>query len=136
MRFYRAGRGVVIVTAALIPVLATVTTVPRWVLGLFGAIAVIAEGLQGLFQFQRAALNAMKTSNDLERTLNRYMTAIDPYQGPPNVAFPLFVRDAETIREAADDAFLKIWQATVSAQPIPQGPRRIPSTDPTEIGRT
>lgn len=104
---YRAARIVVIVAAALVPVLATVASVPRWTLGLLGAIAAITESIQGLFQFRRSALDAMKTSNELERVLNRYMTAVNPYQGPQDIAFPLFVADIEAIRKAADDAFLQ-----------------------------
>jgi hypothetical protein len=115
----------VIVTATLVPVLATVTAVPRWVLGLLGATAAIIEAVQGLFQFRRSALDAMKTANEMERTLNRYMTAIDPYQGPPEMAFPLFVRDIESIRKAADDAFLQTWQATVSPAALPDNPSKV-----------
>jgi len=107
MTRYRAARIVVIVTAALVPVLAAVGGVPRWALGLLGATAAIMEGLQGLFQFRRSALDAMKTCNELERTLNKHITAIDPYQGSPDTAFPLFVAEIEAIRKAADDAFLQ-----------------------------
>lgn len=123
---YRAARIVVIVTAALVPVLATVTTVPRWVLGLLGAIAAVTESVQGLFQFRRSALNAMKTCNELERVLNRYMTAIDPYQGPPDTTFPLLVEHIEAIRKTADEAFLQTWQATTSPPQLPEGQRKIP----------
>jgi hypothetical protein len=87
-----------------------VSDVSRWILGLFGAIALIAEGTQKLFQFQRSGLAAMKTCNNLERTLNGYMTAIEPYEGPIDKAFPIFVKKIEAIRSATDDEFLKAWQ--------------------------
>lgn len=134
MRLYRYGRVAVIVTAAGVPVLATVTAVPRWVLGLLGAIAVAIESVQGLYQFHRSALNAMKASNDLERVLNRYMTAIGPYQGPPSVAFSVFATEIESIRAATDDAFLRVWQPTTSTPSLAERPRTVSSTDPPQVG--
>jgi len=91
------------------------------------------EGIQGLFQFRRSALDAMKTANEMERALNRYMTAIDPYQGSPTAAFPLFVADIEAMRKAADDAFLQTWQATTSPPPLPESPRKVPPPDRPKI---
>lgn len=66
---YRIARSIVIVSAALVPVLATAAEVPRWVLGGFGALAAVIEGMQGLFQYRASALNAMRTANALERVL-------------------------------------------------------------------
>lgn len=116
---YRLARVIVIVAAATIPVLAAVPVVPRWVLGLLGAIAATAEGIQGLFQYRRSALNAMKKRNELERVLNKYMTAIGSYH-EPSTAFQHLVEDIEVIRKAADDAFLQTWQATTPALPSPE----------------
>lgn len=111
MTRYRVARTIVIVSAALVPVLATAPQVPRWVLGVFGAVAVVTEGIQGLYQFRTSALNAMRTGNALERVLNKYMTAVTPYEGAAEKAFPVFVKDIEAIRETADEAFLQTWQA-------------------------
>ena len=108
---YRIFRSVVIISAALVPVLATAASVPRWVLAAFGALAAATEGLQGLFQFRASALNAMRTANALERVLNKYMTAAAPYEGPVNQSFPVFVEEIERIRNDADEAFLHTWQA-------------------------
>lgn len=69
--------------------------------GGFGGLAVVTEGIQGLYQFHASALNAMRTANALERVLNRYMTAVTPYDGPLARAFPVFVEDVEAIRETA-----------------------------------
>lgn len=110
LTIYRAARVVTIVSAALVPVLATADQVPRWVLGILGAIAVVTEGIQGLYQFRLSALNAMRTANNLERVLNKYMTAVAPYEGSSQQAFPVFVQDIEAIRANADDAFLQTWQ--------------------------
>ena len=108
---YRIARSIVIVSAALVPVLATAAEVPRWVLGGFGALAAVIEGMQGLFQYRASALNAMRTANALERVLNKYMTAVTPYEGPVIESFPVLVRDIEKIRKDADAAFLHTWQA-------------------------
>jgi hypothetical protein len=115
---YRIARILVIISAAMVPVLASVSAAPRWVLGAFGALAVATEGIQQLYQFQRSALNAMSTANALERVLNAYMTGTGRYAGPVDQAFPLLVEDVEKIRQAADKAFLETWQA--AAQPSSQ----------------
>jgi hypothetical protein len=125
---YRIGHVVAIMTAAAVPVLAAVASAPRWSLGLLGAIAAVTEGIQGLFQFRRSGLNAMKKRNELERALNRYLTAVDPYAGPAESAFPVFVADIEAIRKAADEAFLQTWQASTSlALPSEWKPQAVPS---------
>jgi len=53
----------------------------------------------------------MKTANALERVLNKYMTSVTPYARSVSESFPVFVRDIETIRQGADEAFLHTWQA-------------------------
>ena len=118
---YRVARILVILSAALVPVLAAASAVPRWVLGTFGALAVATEGIQQLYQFHRSALNAMSTGNALERVLNTYMTGIGRYAGPVGQVFPLLVEDIEKIRDAADKAFLETWQAAavLSSQKSP-----------------
>src|SRR6266699_4006632 len=60
---YRVAQTIVIVSAASVPVLAIWEAVPRWVLGFFGGLAVVIEGIQGLYQFHASALNAMRTAN-------------------------------------------------------------------------
>jgi hypothetical protein len=111
---YRQGRVIVIISAALVPVLATATAVPRWVLGVFGALAAVTEGIQAVYQLRASALSAMRTANALERVLNKYMTGVAPYDGPADRAFPAFASDVEKIRETADEAFLQTWQGAVA----------------------
>jgi hypothetical protein len=133
MRRYRLIRVVAVVAAASVPVLATATAVPRWVLGLFGAIAAVTEAVQGLFQFRRSALNAMKKCNELERVLNQYLTAIGPYREPAT-AFSTFASHVEMIRKAADDAFLQTWQATTPSLPAAEHRRGASPSGRPEIG--
>jgi hypothetical protein len=109
--YYRIFRSIVIISAALVPVLATAASVPRLVLAALGALAAVTEGLQGLFQFRASALNAMRTANALERVLNKYMTSVPPYDGTVERSFPVFAKEIEQIRNNADEAFLHTWQA-------------------------
>jgi len=124
---YRVARTVVIVSAALVPVLATATLVPRWVLAAFGALAAVTEGIQALYQYRTSALNAMGTANALERVLNKYMTAVAPYDGPVSQSFPVFVKDIEAIRAGTDKAFLQTWEMAegrhTAADQVAVGPR-------------
>lgn len=117
---YRIARSIVIVSAALVPVLATAAQVPRWVLAAFGGLAAVIEGMQGLFQYRASALNAMRTANALERVLNKYMTSVTPYEGPDRESFSELVRNIEKIRKDADEAFLHTWQAA-EIREIPAG---------------
>jgi hypothetical protein len=119
---YRIGRVITIVAVTAVPVLATATQVPRLVLGLLGAIAAVTEGTQELFQFKRSALNAMRKANELERILNKYLTALGRYRDP-HTAFQHFAEDIEGIRKTADDAFLQTWQATPSSPHPESAPR-------------
>jgi hypothetical protein len=130
--WYRIARIAVIVSAALVPVLAAVTVVPRWVLGIFGALAVATEGIQQLYQFQKSALHAMSTANSLERVLNKYITAVGRYKGSADQAFPLFVEDIETIRSGADKEFLQTWQASAPSSTAQTSLRQI--TPPDQLG--
>jgi len=60
LRLYRAIRAVAIVSASLVPVLATWSEFPRLGLAALGAVVALAEAFQGLFQLRKSALNAMK----------------------------------------------------------------------------
>lgn len=119
LRRHRTTRAVVIVSGALVPVLATVSAVPRVVLGLFGALAVVTEGVGQLFQYLASALNAMKTANALEREVNLFSVAAGRYAITRPQAFKLFAETVEDIRGSADQAFLDTWRrkpATVEEQ--------------------
>lgn len=108
---YRFLRVVVIVAAGAVPVLATVSGVPRWTLGVLGAIAAAAEALQQLFQLRRSALQAMDAENNLDRELRLYLIAADPYTvGDGDKAFRMLVTRVERIRQRAEAAFMDTWQ--------------------------
>jgi Protein of unknown function (DUF4231) len=131
IRLYRFFRVVVVVAAGAVPVLATVSGVPRWTLGVFGAIAAASEAVQQLFQYRRSALQAMVAGNDLERELRLYLIAVDPYaEGDDDAAFRRLAVNAERIRRRAEAAFLDTWQrderaGTGSAEASEaDGPRR------------
>jgi Protein of unknown function (DUF4231) len=110
LRRYRITRLVVIGSAALVPVLAAAPTVPRWTLGLFGAVAFVAEAIQHLFQFKVSSLHALKIRNELERELNQYLMGIGRYVVDPTVGDSQFFERIEAIRAEADKTTLEIWR--------------------------
>jgi Protein of unknown function (DUF4231) len=105
---YRTVRAVVIVSAALVPILAAVESTPRWLLGLFGGAAAIMGAVQELYQPRRTASAARKTAIALELTLNKYVSAVAPFDGPVSLAFPCFVDRIEAIRDRID---LEAWES-------------------------
>jgi hypothetical protein len=112
---YRTARAVVIVCAAMVPILAGVDSAPRWLLGIFGGLAAIMGAVQELYQPRRTASAARKTAIALERTLNKYVSAVAPFDGPMSLAFPCFVDRIEAIRDRID---LEAWESeTTSSQP-------------------
>ena len=70
---YRYVKIIIIVSAALVPILAGADAVPRWILGALGAVAAVAGSVEALYQFRSSATSAMRTANRLERALNRYL---------------------------------------------------------------
>jgi hypothetical protein len=130
---YRLARVVVIVSAGSVPVLAGVPAAPKWVLGVVGAIAAATASIEQLFQWRRTSLNAMKTANELERELNRYVAGVREYATDPSVpdaqhaADSLFIERVEAIRESADKAFIDIWQRPTADQAsLPAKPQAQP----------
>jgi hypothetical protein len=115
LRRHRFVRAVVILSGAAVPVLASVSAVPRYVLGLVGAIAVVAEGFGQLFQFLQSAITAMSTANALEREVNLLSVAAGPYAGPRDQAFARFAVTVEEIRKAGDQAFREVWHRRTAA---------------------
>lgn len=113
---YRAARAVVIVCAAMVPILASVESAPRWLLGTFGGAAAIMGAVQELYQPRRTASAARRTANALERTLNKYISAVAPFDGPISLAFPGFVDRIEAIRDRID---LEAWESETTTSSIP-----------------
>jgi hypothetical protein len=68
-----------IVVAALVPVLAAVDGVPRWTLGALGAVVVILEGFQQLFQYQQNWITYRSTSEALKHEKYLYLADAGPY---------------------------------------------------------
>jgi Protein of unknown function (DUF4231) len=123
---YRTARAVVIISAAMVPILAAGSS-PRWLLATFGGAAAIMGAVQELYQPRRTASAARRTANALERTLNKYISAVSPFDGPISLAFPCFVDRIEAIRDRID---LEAWESetTTSAhtqlldrRPRPEG---------------
>jgi hypothetical protein len=68
-----------IVVAAIVPVLAAVAQVPRWVLGALGAAVVVLEGLQQLFQYQQNWITYRSTCEALKHEKFLYLADAGPY---------------------------------------------------------
>jgi hypothetical protein len=108
MSRYRRARVVVIVSAALVPILSPIETLPRWALGALGGLAAIMESLNQLYRWRDSAVNAEKTGNALESELNRYWTRTRPYERD-DTALQVFVNKVEGIRAHGSDAFAGLW---------------------------
>jgi hypothetical protein len=68
-----------IVVAALVPVLAAIAGAPRWTLGALGAIVVILEGFQQLFQYQQNWITYRSTCEALKHEKFLYLCDAGPY---------------------------------------------------------
>lgn len=68
-----------IVVAALVPVLAAIAGAPRWSLGALGAVVVILEGFQQLFQYQQNWITYRSTCEALKHEKFLYLADAGPY---------------------------------------------------------
>jgi hypothetical protein len=68
-----------IVMAAIVPVLAAVSGVPRWTLGAMGAAVVVLEGFQQLFQYQQNWITYRSTCEALKHEKFLYLADAGPY---------------------------------------------------------
>jgi hypothetical protein len=65
-RFFKSLKIVVIASAALIPFLAGMATVPAWVTGALGMLIAITEGVQELNQYHANWISYRTTSEAIE----------------------------------------------------------------------
>ena len=108
MRRYRWARVVVILAAASVPVCSAFESLPRWVLGILGGIAAVAEALSQLYRWRDSALGAQNLSSALQQQLNLYNTQTGPY-ADESTAFDRFVVVVEQIRHHGVAAFNDLW---------------------------
>jgi hypothetical protein len=78
-RQFKAVKVSQIVVAALVPVLAAAAGPPRWSLGALGAIVVILEGVQQLFQYQQNWITYRSTCEALKHEKFLYLADAGPY---------------------------------------------------------
>jgi hypothetical protein len=124
---YRIARIVVIVPAGLVPVLTTMNAIPRYVLGILGAIAAITEALIQLYRWRDSALAAQRTANSMESQLNLYRTGAGPYNEELELAFHRFATAIENIRDGASESFAGIW--VEDTPPSRKPPKKGPTVD-------
>ena len=84
-RHYMRIKVVQIVSAAAIPVLAA-TSVPTWVSGVLGALIVVLESLQQLFQFHSNWTHYRSTSEALKHEKYLYLAQAGSYATAANPA--------------------------------------------------
>ena len=84
-RWYMRIKLVQIVSAAAIPVLAA-TSLPTWVAGGLGALIVVLESVQQLFQFHSNWTHYRSTSEALKHEKYLYLANAGPYAKVPDPA--------------------------------------------------
>jgi hypothetical protein len=82
-RWYMRIKLVQIVSAAAIPVLAA-TSLPTWVAGSLGALIVVLESVQQLFQFHSNWTHYRSTSEALKHEKYLYLARAGAYANVPN----------------------------------------------------
>jgi hypothetical protein len=107
LRRHRGTRVVVIAAAGVVPVLASIDGVAKIWLGVFGAIAAVAEALSQLYRWRDSGVALMRSANALDHLHNLYATMSAPYDGPR--PFQRYIADVENVRTAASAAFAGIW---------------------------
>lgn len=111
--FFKTFKTVVIVCAALIPLLAGLRVTP-WLTGSVGALIAVLEGLQQLNQYQQNWIRYRSTCESLKHEKYLYLAQAGPYAGVSDAHAFL----AERIESLASQEEAK-W---VSAQEKPEGP--------------
>ena len=90
-RWFVRFKVVQIVAAAVIPVLAGGDS-PDWIVAALGALIVVLEGLQQLFQFQQNWVGYRATAEALKHEKFLYLSAAGPYAGPASPSATLAER--------------------------------------------
>jgi hypothetical protein len=78
-RQFKAVKVGQIVVAALVPVLAATEGAPRWALGALGAVVLILEGFQQLFQYQQNWITYRSTCEALKHEKFLFLEGAGPY---------------------------------------------------------
>jgi len=79
-RYYKWLKLLEIAVAAAIPVVAGIRS-PVWVTGGLGAVVVVLEGAQHLYQFQANWITYRSTAEALKHERYLYLAEADPYSG-------------------------------------------------------
>jgi hypothetical protein len=118
-RWYQRLKVVQIVIAAAIPVVAAFGAAAA-VAGLLGALIVVVEGLQQLFQFQQNWLRYRGAAQSLEREKHLYLAAAGPYSDAPRPS-ALLAERLEGLLASEVSAWTSDQQEAAAAADRPQG---------------
>src|SRR6516162_1864298 len=114
--FFKVLKAVVIVCAALIPLLSGLQVTPPWLIGSVGALIAVLEGLQQLNQYQQNWIRYRSTCESLKREKYLYLAKAGPYAGVSDARALL----AERIESLGSEEEAK----RVSAQEKPEEPAK------------
>ena len=113
---FKMLKAVVIVCAALIPLISGIKVTPPWLTGSVGALIAVLEGLQQLNQYQQNWIRYRSTCESLKREKYLYLAKAGPYAGVSDADALL----AERIESLGSQEEAK-W---VSAQEKPEEPAK------------
>ena len=113
---FKMLKAVVIVCAALIPLLSGLQATLPWLTGSLGALIAVLEGLQQLNQYQQNWIRYRSTCESLKREKYLYLAKAGPYAGVSDARAIL----AERIESLGSEEEAK----RVSAQEKPEEPAK------------
>jgi len=113
---FKMLKAVVIVCAALIPLLSGLQATLPWLTGSLGALIAVLEGLQQLNQYQQNWIRYRSTCESLKREKYLYLAKAGPYAGVSDARALL----AERIESLGSEEEAK----RVSAQEKPEEPAK------------
>jgi hypothetical protein len=108
VRRYRWLRAVALAAAAGVPVVASITSAPRWVLGALGAVAVFVEGVNQVTRGYEQALLQMRFFGDVSRELDDFLSHAGRYSEAD--CFSVFTKRISEIKAETGNALVGILQ--------------------------
>jgi hypothetical protein len=108
VRRYRWLRAIALAAAAAVPVVASITSAPRWVLGTLGAVAVFVEGINQAIRGYEQALLQMRFFGDVSRELDDFLNHVGRYAEADR--FSTFTKRLSEVKAETGNALVGILQ--------------------------
>jgi hypothetical protein len=110
VRRYRLLRAMSLAAAAAVPVVASITSAPRWVIAALGAVAVFIEGINQVTRGYEQGLLQMRYFSDVVRELDDFINQIGRYADAKDDRFPVLTSRISQINVEAGTALIGILQ--------------------------